>query len=85
MIFWPKFWKISGKLKIKAKYLMRNFDEESNLHENDFLEFVLGKKFYSNFMMFLTNLDQKWIICGKNEIKKYKKIREIEPKFANFQ
>ena len=39
---------------------MRNFDEESNLHENDFLEFVLGNKhFYSNFMMFLTNLDQK--------------------------
>ena len=38
---------------------MRNFDEESNLHENDFLEFVFGKKFYSNFMMFLTNLDQK--------------------------
>jgi len=24
------------KLKIKAKYLMRNFDEESNLYENDF-------------------------------------------------
>ena len=48
------------KLKIKAKYLMRNFDEESNIHENDFLEFVLGKNFfYSNFMMFLTNLDQK--------------------------
>ena len=49
MIFWPKFRKISGKLKIKAKYLMRNFDEESNLHENDFLEFVLGKKFLFKF------------------------------------
>ena len=64
--FDQNFERFQEKLKIKAKYLMRNFDEESNLYENDFLKIVLGNKhFYSNFMMFLTNLDQKWIICGK--------------------
>ena len=60
MIFDQNFERFKDKLKIKAKYLMRNFDEESNLYENDFLEFVLeNKHFFSNLMMFLTNFDQK--------------------------
>ena len=36
MIFDQNFERIKDKLKIKAKYLMRNFDEESNLNENEF-------------------------------------------------
>ena len=60
MFFDQNFDRFQEKLQIKAKYLMRNFDEESNLHENDFLAFVLGNKhFYSNFMKFSTNLEQK--------------------------
>ena len=60
MIFDQNFERFKDKLKIKAKYLMRNFDEESNLYENDFFGIRFGKEtFFSNLMMFLTNFDQK--------------------------
>ena len=60
MIFDQNFERFKDKLKIKAKYLMRNFDEKSNLYENDFFGIRFGKQtFFSNFMMFLTNFDQK--------------------------
>ena len=41
-----------------------------------FLEFVLeNKHFFSNLMMFLTNFDQKWIICEKKRKKYIKNVR----------
>ena len=44
MIFDQNFERFKDKLKIKAKYLMRNFDEESNLCENDFFGNRFGKQ-----------------------------------------
>ena len=64
-VFDQNFERFKDKLKIKAKYLMRNFDEESNLHENDFFGIRFGKqtfffKFHDVFNKFWPKMNNLW-------------------------